>query len=122
MRTMVANNVTEALTPVDQWRGIERFVALGWTEEAIAGALALPVRQICKLRLVANLPPTMLEQMVLGDVPSKQQLRIIAAADQVDQEKVWKAPKPKKGDAAPWWQIASALTKNVHVCPRCKLR
>ncbi|MFB7146037.1 ParB/RepB/Spo0J family partition protein [Agrobacterium deltaense] len=111
MRSMVENSVREALNPVDQWRGIERLVALGWTEEAIAVALALPVRQIRKLRLLANVLPAMLEQMALGDIPSEQQLRIIAAAGQVDQKEVWKAHKPKKGDTAPWWQIANALTK-----------
>ncbi len=111
MRSMVENSVREALNPVDQWRGIERLVALGWTEEAIAVALALPVRQIRKLRLLANVLPAMLEQMALGDMPSEQQLRIIAAAGQADQKEVWKAHKPKKGDTAPWWQIANALTK-----------
>ncbi len=111
MRSMVENSVREALNPVDQWRGIERLVALGWTEEAIAVALALPVRQIRKLRLLANALPAMLEQMALGDMPSEQQLRIIAAAGQVDQKEVWKAHKPKKGETAPWWQIANALTK-----------
>jgi len=111
MRSMVENSVREALNPVDQWRGIERLVALGWTEEAIAVALALPVRQIRKLRLLANVLPAMLEQMALGDMPSEQQLRIIAAAGQVDQKEVWKAHKPKKGDTAAWWQIANALTK-----------
>ena len=111
MRSMVENSVREALNPVDQWRGIERLVALGWTEEAIALALALPVRQIRKLRLLANVLPAMLEQVALGDMPSDQQLRIIAAAGQVDQKEVWKAHKPKNGDTAPWWQIANALTK-----------
>jgi ParB family chromosome partitioning protein len=111
MRSMVENSVREPLNPVDQWRGIERLVALGWTEEAIAVALALPVRQIRKLRLLANVLPAMLEQMALGDMPSVQQLRIIAAAGQVDQKEVWKAHNPKKGDTAPWWQIANALTK-----------
>lgn len=111
MRSMVENSVREPLNPVDQWRGIERLVALGWTEEAIAVALALPVRQIRKLRLLANVLPAMLEQMALGDMPSEQQLRVIAAAGQVDQKEVWKAHKPKKGDTAPWWQIANALTK-----------
>lgn len=111
MRSMVENSVREALNPVDQWRGIERLVALGWTEEAIAVALALPVRQIRKLRLLANVLPAMLEQMALGDMPSEQQLRVIAAAGQIDQKEVWKAHKPKKGDTAAWWQIANALTK-----------
>ena len=100
MRSMVENSVREALNPVDQWRGIERLVALGWTEEAIAVALALPVRQIRKLRLLANVLPAMLEQMALGDMPSEQQLRTIAAAGQVEQREVWKAHKPKKGDTA----------------------
>lgn len=36
---------------------------------------------------------------------------LVAAAGQVDQKEVWKAHKPKKGDTAPWWQIANALTK-----------
>jgi len=111
MRSMVENSVREALNPVDQWRGIERLVALGWTEEAIAVALALPVRQIHKLRLLANVLPAMLEQMALGDMPSEQQLRIIAAAGEVEQKEVWKAHKPKKGDTAAWWSIANALTK-----------
>ncbi|MEA3537072.1 ParB N-terminal domain-containing protein [Rhizobium sp. CC-YZS058] len=111
MRSMVENSAREPLNPVDQWRGIERLVALGWTEEAIAVALALPVRQIRKLRLLANVLPAMLEQMALGDMPNEQQLRVIAAAGQVDQKEVWKAHKPKKGDTAPWWQIANALTK-----------
>ena len=73
MRSIVENSVREALNPVDQWRGIERLVALGWTEEAIAVALALPVRQIRKLRLLANVLPAMLEQMALGEMPSEQQ-------------------------------------------------
>jgi ParB family chromosome partitioning protein len=111
MRSMVENSVREPLNPVDQWRGVERLVALGWTEEAIAVALALPVRQIRKLRLLANVLPAMLEHMALGDMPSEQQLRVIAAAGQADQKEVWKAHKPKKGDTAAWWQIANALTR-----------
>ena len=57
MRSMIENIAREALNPVDQWRAIERLVALGWTEEAIGVALALPVRQIRKLRLLANVLP-----------------------------------------------------------------
>lgn len=111
MRLMVENSAREPLNPVDQWRSIEQLVAVGWTEEAITVALALRIRQIRKLRLLANVLPAMLEQMALGDMPSERQLRIIAAAGQVDQEEVWKAHKPKKGDTASWWQIANALTK-----------
>lgn len=111
MRSMVENIAREPLNPVDQWRGIERLVALGWTEEAIAVALALPVRQICKLRLLANVLPSMLDQMAKGDMPNEQQLRTIAAASSEDQKEVWKAHKPKKGTTAAWWQIANGLSK-----------
>ena len=111
MRAMVENTARETLNPVDLWRGIERLVALDWTEEAIAAALALPVRQIRKLRLIANVLPAMLDQMALGDMPSEQQLRIIAAASIEEQKQVWKANKPKKGERAQWWSMANALNK-----------
>jgi hypothetical protein len=43
MRSMIENAAHEPLNPVDQWRGMERLVSLGWTEEAIAAALGLAV-------------------------------------------------------------------------------
>lgn len=111
MRSMIENSAREPLNPVDQWRGIERLVGLDWTEEAIAVALAVSVRQIRKLRLLANILPAMLDQIALGDMPSEQQLRTIAAASLEEQKEVWKANKPKKGDTASWWSIANALAK-----------
>ncbi|MGV1832145.1 ParB N-terminal domain-containing protein [Agrobacterium vitis] len=111
MRSMVENIAREPLNPVDQWRGIERLVALGWTEEAIGVALALPVRQIRKLRLLANVLPAMLDHMSLGDMPNEQQLRTIAAASLDEQKEVWKANKPKKSDRADWYNISRALSK-----------
>lgn len=111
MRGMIENTAREPLNPIDQWRGIERLVALGWTEEAIAIALAVSVRQIRKLRLLANVFPAMLDQMLLGDMPNEQQLRVIAAASLDEQKEVWKANKPKKGDTAQWWSIANALNR-----------
>ncbi|MDX8499123.1 ParB N-terminal domain-containing protein [Mesorhizobium sp. VK4C] len=111
MRSLIGNIAFEPLNPVDQWRAIERLVALGWTEEAIALALALPVRQIRKLRLLANVLPAMLDQMARGDMPSEQQLRTIAAASPEEQKQVWKAHKPKKGETADWWQLANGLSK-----------
>ncbi|MDP3411085.1 ParB N-terminal domain-containing protein [Bosea sp. (in: a-proteobacteria)] len=112
MRSMVENIAREPLNPVDQWRAIERLVALGWTEEAIGVALALPVRQIRKLRLLANVLPAMLDHMAKGDMPSEQQLRAIAAANLDEQREVWKAQKPKKGDPqVSWWSVANALSK-----------
>lgn len=112
MQSFAENIAREPLNPVDQWRAIERLVALGWTEESIALALALPVRQICKLRLLANILPGMLDQMARGDMPNEQQLRTIAAASQDEQVEVWKKYKPKKQDPqVSWWEVARALTK-----------
>ncbi|RFB76637.1 ParB N-terminal domain-containing protein [Methylovirgula sp. 4M-Z18] len=112
MRSMVESIAVEPLNPVDQWRAIERLVALGWTEEAIGVALALPVRQIRKLRLLANVLPAMLDHMAKGDMPNEQQLRTIAAASLDEQQQVWKAHKPKKGDPqVSWWSVAQALQK-----------
>ncbi|SJM34259.1 ParB/RepB/Spo0J family partition protein [Mesorhizobium delmotii] len=112
MRSMIENVAFEPLNPVDQWRAIERLVALGWTEEAIGVALALPVRQIRKLRLLANVLPAMLDQMAKGDMPDERQLRTIAAASLDEQKEVWKKHKPSKADPqVSWWSVAQGLTK-----------
>ncbi|MCK1724983.1 ParB N-terminal domain-containing protein [Bradyrhizobium sp. 142] len=112
MRSMVEQIAFEPLNPVDQWRAIERLVALGWTEEAIGLALALPVRQIRKLRLLANVLPAMLDHMARGDMPNEQQLRTIAAASPDEQKEVWKKHKPSKADPqVSWGSVAQALQK-----------
>ncbi|KQS71601.1 plasmid partitioning protein [Rhizobium sp. Leaf371] len=112
MQSFAENIAREPLNPVDQWRAIERLVALGWTEESIALALALPARQIRKLRLLANILPAMLDQMARGDMPNEQQLRTIAAAGQDEQAEVWKKYKPRKQDPqVSWWELARALTR-----------
>ena len=106
------NVAREPLNPVDLWRSIERLVALGWTEESIALALALPVRQVRKLRLLANVLPAMLDQMAKGDMPGEPQLRVIAAASIDEQSEVWKKYKPRKADPqVSWHDVARALTK-----------
>lgn len=113
MRSLAETLAHEQLNPVDQWRAIERLVALGWTEEAIAVALALPVRQIRKLRLLANVWPAMLDQMAKGDMPNESQLRTIAAASVDEQKEVWKKHKPSKADPqVSWWSVAQGLTKS----------
>ncbi|MGB3391123.1 MAG: ParB N-terminal domain-containing protein, partial [Pseudaminobacter sp.] len=112
MRSFAENIVREPLNPVDQWRAIERLVALGWTEEAIAIALALTPRRIKQLRLFANVLPAMLDQMAKGDMPNEQQLRTIASASLDEQKEVWKAHKPSKADPrCGWWNVANALAK-----------
>ena len=112
MRSLAETLAHEQLNPVDQWRAIERLVALGWTEEAIAVALALPVRQIRKLRLLANVLPAVLDQMAKGDMPNESQLRTIAAASLEEQKEVWKKHKPSKADPqVSWWAVAQGLQK-----------
>ncbi|KRB29635.1 ParB N-terminal domain-containing protein [Mesorhizobium sp. Root172] len=112
MRSLAETLAHESLSPVDQWRAIERLIALGWTEEAIAVALALPVRQIRKLRLLANVLPAMLDQMAKGDMPNEKELRTIASASLDEQKEVWKKHKPSKTDPqVSWWSVAQGLTK-----------
>src|SRR5258708_17637927 len=99
MRALVENVAREPLNPVDLWRSIERLVALAWTEESIALALALPVRQVRKLRLLANVLPVMLDQMAKGDMPGEPQLRAIPAASINAQTEAWKKYKARQADA-----------------------
>ena len=112
MRSISENLVRAAMNSVDIWRSIEKLEALGWNEQAIADALALPLRTIRRLKLLAHLPPSMLDVMAAGSNPSEQQLRTIAAASPQEQAQVWKKHKPKKGAAdVIWFSIASALEK-----------
>jgi ParB family chromosome partitioning protein len=99
------------MSAVDNWRALEALSSAQWTDDAIGIALALPVRTIRKLRLLANIHPAMLDQMERGDMPDERQLRTIAAATREEQVAVWKKHKPKKGQTAVWWQIAQALEK-----------
>lgn len=112
MRSFAENIAREPLNNVDQWRAIERLIALGWTEDAIAMALALPLRHIKRLRLLANILPAMLDHIAKGDMPSEQQLRTIAAASIDEQKQVWKANKPSKADPRVGWSsVTRALSK-----------
>ncbi len=112
MRSLATAITPVQLNPVDLWRAIERLVALNWNEESIAIALAQSLRQVRKLRLLANVLPAMLDAMAKGDMPNEQQLRTIAAASLDEQKEVWKANKPSKGDPqVSWWSVAQALQK-----------
>lgn len=111
MASLAENVVRAQLNPVDQWHGIERLEALGWSEEAIATALALPARTVRKLKLLAHLHPPMLERIATGDMPREEELRVIAAADRKDQAAAWKTHKPKKDTTFAWWPIARALER-----------
>jgi ParB family transcriptional regulator, chromosome partitioning protein len=111
MRAVSENVVRAPMATVDLWRAIESLASENWTEEAIASALAIPVRQIRKLRLLATVHPAILDQIGAGDMPKEQELRTIASASREDQAAVWKKFKPKKGEGAIWWQIDRALQK-----------
>ncbi len=111
MRAVSENVIRAPMATVDLWRGIESLASEGWTEEAIATAFAISVRQVRKLRLLATVHPAILDQIGAGDMPKEQELRTIASASRDDQENVWKKIKPKKGERAVWWQIAQALNK-----------
>ena len=113
LRAMVANVVHKAMSPVEQWRAIEKLVSERWTEEAISTALALPVRTLRKLRLLARIHPPMLDRMHAGDMPNENDLRLIASASPEEQASVWKKNKPKKGEKVTWWQLARALTRRT---------
>ena len=108
----LSENLARApMNNVDIWRAIERLENAGWNEEAIAGAFALPVRTIKRLKLLARLHPPMLDVMARGSMPSDDQLRTVAAASREEQAQVWKKHKPKKGEDLSWYHIAHALSK-----------
>ena len=83
-----------------------------WTDDAIGAALALPVRTIKKLRLLAHIHPAMLDHIAKGDMPKEEQLRTIAAASAEEQASVWKTAQTQKGQTSVlWYLIATALEK-----------
>jgi ParB/RepB/Spo0J family partition protein len=112
MRSVSENLIRCSMTSVDIWRAVEALEVQGWNEQAIADALALPVRTIKRLKLLAHLPSAMLDVMAQGTMPSEDQLRTIAAAKPEEQAQVWKKYKPKKGHTdVPWHEVARALGK-----------
>ena len=111
MRSMVGNIVRKQMSPVEQWKSIEKLVSERWTEEAISTALVLPVRTLQKLRLLARIHPPMLDRMHAGDMPGERDLRIIASASLEEQATAWKQNKPRKNETVTWWQLARALTR-----------
>ena len=99
------------MATVDLWRSIESLASENWTEEAVASALAIPVRQIRKLRRLATVHPAILDQIGADDMPKESELRTIASASREEQAAAWKQFKPKKGEGVIWWRLAPALDK-----------
>jgi ParB family chromosome partitioning protein len=112
MRSVAENLIRASMSSVDIWRAIERLEAQSWNEQAIADALALPVRTVRRLKLLAHLHPPMLDVMAFGSMPNEEQLRTIAMATREEQAQVWKKHKPKKGHPeVAWYEVARALAK-----------
>jgi len=111
MRSLAENLIRASMNSVDIWRGIDTLEKKGWNEQAIADALALPLRTVKRLKLLAHLHPPMLDAIAAGSAPTEDQLRTIAAASRDEQAQVWKKHKPKKGHDASWYEIARALAK-----------
>ena len=111
MRAVSENLIRAAMNSVDIWRATQSLEGQGWTETAIADALALPVRTIKRLKLLAHLPPAMLDVMATGNMPTEHDLRTIAAAPREEQTQAWKKHKPKKGQPFYWNDITRALSK-----------
>jgi ParB family chromosome partitioning protein len=111
MRSVVENVARAPMATVDLWRAIESLASENWTEEAIADALAVPLRRIRKLRFLANVHPAILDQIGAGNMPNERELRTIASAPREDQAAAWKKLKPKKGEGAVWWRVSQALEK-----------
>jgi ParB family chromosome partitioning protein len=111
MRSLAENLIRASMNSVDIWRGIDTLEKKDWNEQAIADALALPLRTVKRLKLLAHLHPPMLDAIAAGSAPSEDQLRTIAAASRDEQAQVWKKHKPKKGYEASWYEIARALAK-----------
>ena len=122
MRAVSENVVRAPMATVDLWRSIESLASENWTEEAIASALAIPVRQIRKLRLLATVHPAILDQIGAGDMPRENELRTIASAPREDQAAVWKKLKPKKSDVAIWWKICAGARKDPLLRQRRQVR
>ena len=111
MASLSENLIRAAMNSVDIWRGIDALEQKGWNEPAIADALALPIRTVRRLTLLAHLHPPLLDVMAGGNMPNEDQLRTIAAASGEEQTQVWKKYKPKKGQELHWYELSRALSK-----------
>ncbi|MGH7117535.1 MAG: ParB/RepB/Spo0J family partition protein, partial [Acetobacteraceae bacterium] len=111
MESLSENLIRASMSSVDIWRAVENLAQQSWTEQAIADALALPIRTVKRLKLLAHLHPPMLDAIARGDMPKEEQLRTIAAGTLDEQAQVWKKHKPRKNEETSWWEIARALSR-----------
>lgn len=112
MNSAIENLIRAPMTAVETWLALgHRLSKLGWTDQAIADALNLPLRRVRSMKLLANIHPPMLEWMAGGSMPPDHHLRIIASASKDEQAQVFKKYKPHKGEQPDWYSISQALSK-----------
>lgn len=111
MDALAENIIRASMNSVDTWRAIQDLEAQGWSEQATADSLALPVRTVRRLKLLAHIHSPMLDVMARGDMPNEEQLCTIACAGLEEQAQIWKKHKPRKTELTNWFAIANALSK-----------
>lgn len=111
MDVLAENIIRASMNSVDTWRAIQDLEAQGWSEQAIADSLALPVRTVRRLKLLAHIHAPMLDVMARGDMPNEEQLRTVACGGLEEQAQIWKKHKPRKTELTNWFAVANALSK-----------
>ena len=111
MESLSENMVRAPMDTVDVWKAIEQLEGLGWNEQAISDALAIPTRVVRQFKHLSHLYEPMLKAMTGGRIPKPEEMATIANASIEEQAQVWKKYKPKKNEDAAWYAIARALAK-----------
>jgi ParB family chromosome partitioning protein len=111
MESLSENMVRAPMDAVDIWKAVEQLEGLGWNEQAISDALALPIRIVRQIKHLSHLYEPILKAMTGGRIPKPDEMATIANASIEEQAQVWKKYKPKKNEDAAWYAIARALAK-----------
>ena len=111
MESLSENMIRAPMDAVDIWKAVEQLEGLGWNEQAISDALALPIRIVRQIKHLSHLYEPMLKAMTGGRIPKPEEMAVIANASIEEQAQVWKKHKPKKNEDAAWYAIARALAK-----------
>lgn len=114
MRAYVENFARAPMAAPDRWQHINRLLEMGWTDQAIAETLTLPVREVRKAQLLGKIHPDIFAYIAeSGDMPSPSYWKTIALAAPKEQAAAWKRRKPKgkKGGGVNWVELHRALDR-----------
>ncbi|MFZ6764983.1 ParB/RepB/Spo0J family partition protein [Pseudoroseomonas sp. WGS1072] len=114
MRAYVENFARAPMAAPDRWQHINRLLEMGWTEQAIAETLTLPVREVRKAQLLGKIHPDIFAYIAgSGDMPSPSYWKTIALAAPKDQAAAWKRHKPKgrKSGGVNWLELHRTLDR-----------